>query len=319
MENKITIRDLEDKLWKAADTLRGNLSAEDYMHVVLGILTLKFINDKNELAIQELINDGLTIDTIEKSDLNAKDSFVVPEESKWVNILKKVGTPEIGFALDEAIYKLGEENPELRGIFSASYNDNSIDKIKLGEVVKIFQSDNLGLHGEDILGRIYEYFLGNFFLKRGQKGGEFYTPRSIVRLITLFIKPIKGKIYDPCCGTAGMLVQAKQFIDEKKINTNNITVYGQEYNNTTWKLAKLNLLLNGLNIFNTNEIGDEIAALGQMAADTFTNDQHKGEVFDFIMANPPFNLKEYWNNSLKGDPRWIYGEPPQKNANFAWL
>lgn len=319
MENKITIRDLEDKLWKAADTLRGNLSAEDYMHVVLGILTLKFINDKNELAIQELINDGLTIDTIEKSDLNAKDSFVVPEESKWVNILKKVGTPEIGFALDEAIYKLGEENPELRGIFSASYNDNSIDKTKLGEVVKIFQSDNLGLHGEDILGRIYEYFLGNFFLKRGQKGGEFYTPRSIVRLITLFIKPIKGKIYDPCCGTAGMLVQAKQFIDEKKINTNNITVYGQEYNNTTWKLAKLNLLLNGLNIFNTNEIGDEIAALGQMAADTFTNDQHKGEVFDFIMANPPFNLKEYWNNSLKGDPRWIYGEPPQKNANFAWL
>ncbi|MBR3259403.1 MAG: SAM-dependent DNA methyltransferase, partial [Mycoplasmataceae bacterium] len=256
MENKITIRDLEDKLWKVADTLRGNLSAEDYMHVVLGILTLKFINDKNELAIQELVNDGLTIDTIEKSDLNAKDSFVVPEESKWVNILKKVGTPEIGFALDEAIYKLGEENPELRGIFSASYNDNSIDKIKLGEVVKIFQSDNLGLHGEDILGRIYEYFLGNFFLKRGQKGGEFYTPRSIVRLITLFIKPIKGKIYDPCCGTAGMLVQAKQFIDENKINTNNITVYGQEYNNTTWKLAKLNLLLNGLNIFNTHEIGD---------------------------------------------------------------
>lgn len=319
MSNKITIQDLENKLWKAADTLRGNLSAEDYMHIVLGILTLKFINDKNELAIKKLIDDGLPLNSIDKSDLNAEDAFVVPEESKWVNILKKVGTSEIGFALDEAIFKLGEANPELKGIFSASYNDSSVDKTKLGEVVKIFQSDNLGEHGEDILGRIYEYFLGNFFLKRGQKGGEFYTPRSIVRLITLFIEPTKGKIYDPCCGTAGMLVQAKQFIDERKINSNNITVYGQEYNNTTWKLAKLNLLLNGLNIFNRNELGDEVGALGEKAADTFNEDQHKGEVFDFIMANPPFNLKVWWNDSLKGDPRWIYGEPPKSNANFAWL
>ena len=294
--NKITIKDLETKLWKTADTLRGNLSAEDYMHVVLGILTLKFINDKNEIAIQKLIKDGLSLDMIDKSDLNAEDAFVVPEESKWSNILKKVGTSEIGFALDEAIFKLGEANPELKGIFNASYNDSVIDKTRLGEVVKIFQSDNLGEHGEDILGRIYEYFLGNFFLKRGQKGGEFYTPRSIVRLITLFIEPTKGKIYDPCCGTAGMLVQAKQFIEEKKIDANSITVYGQEFNNTTWKLAKLNLLLNGLSIINRNELGEEIGALGEIASDTFSNDQHKGEVFDFVMANPPFNQKVWWNN-----------------------
>lgn len=317
--NKITIKDLETKLWKTADTLRGNLSAEDYMHVVLGILTLKFINDKNEIAVQKLIKDGLSLDMIDKSDLNAEDAFVVPEESKWSNILKKVGTSEIGFALDEAIFRLGEANPELKGIFNASYNDSVIDKTRLGEVVKIFQSDNLGEHGEDILGRIYEYFLGNFFLKRGQKGGEFYTPRSIVRLITLFIEPTKGKIYDPCCGTAGMLVQAKQFIEEKKIDANSITVYGQEFNNTTWKLAKLNLLLNGLSIINRNELGEEIGALGEMASDTFSNDQHKGEVFDFVMANPPFNQKVWWNNTLEGDPRWKYGVPPKNNANFAWL
>lgn len=319
MNNKITILDLENKLWKAADTLRGNLSAEDYMHVVLGILTLKFINDKNEIAIKQLMNEGLSEDEIDESDLRSRDAFVVPEISKWKTILTKVGTSEIGQALDNAIFELGKVNPQLKGIFSASYNDSSVDKTKLGEVVKIFQSDNLGEHGEDILGRIYEYFLGNFFLKRGQKGGEFYTPRSIVRLITLFIEPTKGKIYDPCCGTAGMLVQAKQYIEEKGGNTNNITVYGQEYNNTTWKLAKLNLLLNGLNIFNTNEAGVTEGALGESPADTFTNDQHRGKIFDYIMANPPFNLKEYWNEKLDGDDRWKYGTPPRKNANFAWL
>ncbi len=319
MNNKITILDLENKLWKAADTLRGNLSAEDYMHVVLGILTLKFINDKNEIAINQLVNEGLSKDEIDESDLRSRDAFVVPEISKWKTILTKVGTSEIGQALDDAIFELGKANPQLKGIFSASYNDSSVDKTKLGEVVKIFQSDNLGEHGEDILGRIYEYFLGNFFLKRGQKGGEFYTPRSIVRLITLFIEPTKGKVYDPCCGTAGMLVQAKQYIEEKSGNTNNITVYGQEYNNTTWKLAKLNLLLNGLNIFNTNEAGIIEGALGESPADTFTNDQHQGKIFDYIMANPPFNLKEYWNEKLDGDDRWKYGTPPKKNANFAWL
>ena len=320
MSNKITIKDLETKLWDAADTLRGNLSAEDYMHVVLGILTLKFINDKNEIVIKQLLNDGYELEDIDETDLNARNAFVVPEVSKWSTILKKVGTSEIGLALDEAIYALGEANHSLKGIFNASYNDSAIDKTKLGEVVKIFQNDNLGEHGEDILGRIYEYFLGNFFLKRGQKGGEFYTPRSIVRLITLYLEPTKGKIYDPCCGTGGMLVQAKQYIDELGGNTNNITVYGQEYNNTTWKLAKLNLLLNGLSIFNTNESGVEEGSLGDEPADTFLNDQHKGKVFDFVMANPPFNLKKYWNDSLNDDPRWkTYGIPPQGNANFAWI
>ena len=319
MDNKITIKDLETKLWEAADTLRGNLSAEDYMHVVLGILTIKFINDKNESVIKQLISEGWKEENIDYTDLRARNAFVVPPKSKWSYILTKVGTSEIGTALDDAISELGKVNQELKGVFIASYNKEEIDKTKLGEVVKIFQSDNLSDHGEDILGRIYEYFLGNFFLKRGQKGGEFYTPKSIVKLITLFLEPKKGKIYDPCCGTAGMLVQAKQHLDEINENVDNITVYGQEYNTTTWKLAKLNLLLNGLNIFNIDDFGNYEGALGEQAGDTFTNDQHKGKVFDFIMANPPFNLKKYWNESLNDDPRWSFGLPPPNNGNFAWI
>ncbi len=319
MAEKITIKDLETKLWSAADALRGNLSAENYMHVVLGIITLKYINDKNELAIRQLCEEGFTEDIIDGTDLRSKNAFIVPEQAKWSNILKKVGTKDIGLAIDDAISALGEANIELKGLFDTSYNDQAIDKTKLGEVVKIFQSENLSEHGEDILGRIYEYFLGNFFLKRGQKGGEFYTPKCIVKLITMFIEPTKGKIYDPCCGSGGMLVQAKQHIVESKGNVDNITVYGQEYNNVTWKLAKLNLLLNGLSIYNSNEAGQLEGALGEEAADTFTNDRHKGEIFDFVMANPPFNLKKYWTDALNDDPRWQYGIPPANNANYAWL
>ncbi len=319
MDKKITIKDLETKLWEAADTLRGNLSAEDYMHVVLGVLTIKFINDKNENVVKQMVSEGWKEENIDYIDLRARNAFVVPEKAKWSYILSKVGTSEIGVALDDAVTELGIVNEELKGVFTASYNKEEIDKTKLGEVVKIFQSENLSEHGEDILGRIYEYFLGNFFLKRGQKGGEFYTPKSIVKLITLFLEPKKGKIYDPCCGTAGMLVQAKQHLDEIHGNVNNITVYGQEYKLTTWKLAKLNLLLNGLNIFNLDEFGNNEGALGERSGDTFTNDQHKGKVFDYIMANPPFNLKKYWVESLNDDPRWVYGLPPSSNGNYAWI
>ncbi|MGL4616644.1 MAG: N-6 DNA methylase [Mycoplasmoidaceae bacterium] len=317
--NKITIRDLETKLWKAADELRGNLSAEDYMHVLLGILTIKFINDKYELVVKKLITDGYKETDIDKIDLSSRGAFFVPKESKWKTIIDSVGTMKIGEVLDNAVYQLGESNIELKGIFNASYNDSSIDKARLGEVIKIFQTDNFALHGEDILGRIYEYFLGHFFLKRGQKGGEFYTPRSIVRLITKFLKPKKGKIYDPCCGTAGMLIQAKQYIEDHGGKIVDFTVYGQEFNNTTWKLAKLNLLLNGIPIFNINDKNEEEGALGNEASNTFTNDQHKDKIFDYIMANPPFNLKKWFTESLASDPRWFYGKPSENNANMAWI
>ena len=317
--NPITIKDLEKKLWDSADALRGNLSAEQYMHVVLDILVLKYINDKYENAINNLMDLGLSRDEITKDELSTEDAFNVPEKSQWNYIMRYVNTESIGEVLDDALIELGKSNEELQGIFSATYNDEDIDKARLSEVIKIFQYGDLSSHGEDILGRIYEYFLGNFFLKRGQKGGEFYTPRSIVRLITLFLKPTKGKIYDPACGTGGMLVQAKQYIESIHGNLNEITVYGQEFNKTTWNLAKLNLILNGFNILNSNDKGELEGALGKQPADTFTNDQHKGRVFDYIMANPPFNMKVWRRDELEGDPRWAYGLPPKNNANFAWL
>ena len=319
MNNKITILDLENKLWKAADTLRGNLSAEDYMHVVLGILTLKFINDKNEIAVKQLMNEGLSEDEIDESDLRSRDAFVVPEISKWKTILTKVGTSEIGQALDEAISELGKADPQLKGIFSASYNDSSVDKTKLGEVIKIFQSINLVDIENNFLSLIYEDFLSRFFIEKKEEAKKSYTPRSIVKLITLFIEPTKGKIYDPCCGTAGMLVQAKRYIEEINKNVNYVTFYGQEKNESMWKLAKLNLLLNGFNLFNTSESGIQEDVLGKTNGDTFIENIHKDKKFDYIMANPPFNLKEYWNEKLDGDDRWKYGTPPRKNANFAWL
>lgn len=317
--NPITIKDLEKKLWDSADALRGNLSAEEYMHVVLDILVLKYINDKYDNAIVKLEKMGFSKNEISKEELSTEDAFDVPEKSKWSYIMKFVNTPSIGEVLDDALIELGKANEELQGIFSATYNDEDIDKTRLSEVIKIFQYGDLSNHGEDILGRIYEYFLGNFFLKRGQKGGEFYTPRSIVRLITLFLKPTKGRIYDPACGTGGMLVQAKQYIESVEGNLNEITVYGQEFNKTTWNLAKLNLILNGFSILNINDKGELEGALGKQSADTFTNDQHKDRVFDYIMANPPFNLKVWRREELESDPRWVYGLPPKNNANFAWL
>lgn len=316
-QNKLTIKDLEDKLWKAADALRGSLSAEDYMHVVLGILTIKFINDKYHRAVKKLLADGFDKEMIDDDALEANDAFNVPEDATWQKIINAVGTSEIGTTLDSAVVSLGQANPELKGIFPTKYNE--INKIRLGEVVKIFDTD-MGEHGEDILGRIYEYFLGNFFLKRGQKGGEFYTPRSVVRLITAVLRPLKGKIYDPACGTGGMLVQAKHYIEDHGGKLNEVTFFGQESISTTRNLAKLNLILNGMAISNTDEKGNRHSVFGEQAESTFTNDQFKEKVFEYVMANPPFNLKVWYDESLSQDPRWQkYGLPPKGNANFAWL
>ena len=312
-DKKVLIEDIEKEIWESANELRGNLDPISYMHVILGILTLKYINDKYEHALKVLKNEG--IDDPDELDLKSEDAFYVPEEAKWVNIVKFAGTHKIGFALDEAIEKISKANNDLKGVFISKYNDESIDKTKLGRVVQIFQNCNLHSFGEDILGRLYEYFLGKFFLKSGRDGGEFYTPKSIVKLITSFLKP-SGKIYDPACGTGGMLIQSKEQIEKTGGKVTTISVYGQEYNTNTWKLGKLNLIIHGFNI--TDTTGKSV--LGEKPADTFTDDQHKGETFDFIMANPPFNLKKWWVDSLKGDPRWHkYGEPPKENANYAWL
>ncbi len=312
------IRDIEAKLWKAANQLRGNMSAEEYMHVILGILSLKYISDKYDQALIEFNKGGMDLDLISPDMFYSNfDAFKVPKKAHWKNIMQYASSPEIGLKMDEAFITLESKNPMLNGIFNKNYNSEGIDQNRLGEVVKIFSDEDFTKAKEDLIGRIYEYFLGNFFKDRGQKGGEFYTPKTIVELIVNIIQPLSGTIYDPACGTGGMLIQAKRFIQNHGGNIDNVSVYGQEFNNVTWKLAKLNLILNGFPLVDNDENG----VLGNSSADTFTNDQHKNQKFDFIMANPPFNLKNWGAESLKSDSRWSsWGVvPPKGNANYAWL
>lgn len=313
----VNIKEIETKLWKAADTLRGNMSAEDYMHVILGILSLKYISDRFKVGLAKLNADNFSLNEISAEDFyyNYK-AFIVNEKASWEYVMKFANTPEVGTKLDQAFIELEEANKMLRGIFNKNYNKEGLDQNKLGEVVRIFSDEDFSQsEEEDIIGRIYEYFLGNFFKDRGQKGGEFYTPNSIVQLMVNLLKPTKGTIYDPACGTGGILVQSKRYIEEHNGDVSKITVYGQEYNNVTWKLAKLNLVLNGFPLQDTNGYG----VLGETSADTFTNDQHKNKKFDFVMANPPFNLKKWGQEGLLDDPRWKWGVPPTGNANYAWL
>ncbi|WP_206335999.1 type I restriction-modification system subunit M [Mesoplasma coleopterae] len=311
------IKDIESKLWEAANVLRGNTSAEEYMHTILGILTLKYISDRNKVALQKIESEGMKAEIFSPNELYySYKTFIVPEESKWEYLMGFANTEKIGEKLDKAFIELENQNEILRGIFNKNFNKEGIDQIKLGDVIKIFSDEDLSEEdNEDMIGRVYEYFLGKFFKDRGQKGGEFYTPTSIVKLMVNLIKPLKGTIYDPACGTGGILVQAKRYIQEHHGKIEDITVYGQEYNNVTWKLAKLNLVLNGFSLFDTENNG----VLGSTSGDTFSNDQHKNKKFDFVMANPPFNMKAWGRDALEEDNRFKWGLPPSGNANYAWL
>lgn len=306
------IQDLENRLWGACDQLRGNLTPEEYMHVVIGILFLNQISSKYEYAVNKIkenypngwerkIND---LDYLSKFGCN----FIVPRESSWEYISGFTTDYKIGQILDDAFRKLESENESLQGLFVKNYAREDLDKKRLGGVISIFANISIDTN-EDIMGRVYEYFLGKFFLDKGQKSGQFYTPKSIVSLIVNFINPTKGILYDPCCGTGGMFVQAKQHLEENNKTANDLIIYGQEYESTTWKLGKINLLLNGFDNSNIH--------LGSKSADTFSNDLHKsinGKA-DYILANPPFNLKVYSRENRS----WTYGMPPEKNANYAWL
>lgn len=307
------IQDLENKLWNACNKLRGNLSPEEYMHVVIGILFLNQISRKYENAVEEIKKDFPTNweNKIKDTDRLSKYgcSFFVPDKSKWSYISEFTTKQEIGQVIDNAFRELEEHNPSLSGLFNKNYSREELDKTRLGGVISIFANIEIDAN-EDIMGRVYEYFLGKFFLDKGQKSGQFYTPKSIVSLIVNFIEPEKGIIYDPCCGTGGMFIQAKQHIEEQGKKSDGLIVYGQEFENTTWKLGKINLLLNG---FDNDNI-----KLGKKSADTFGNDLHKGLKADFILANPPFNLKE-WSQEAREKRTWKYGIPPKNNANYAWL
>mgnify|MGYP005767799927 CR=1 FL=1 len=302
----------EEKIWAAADKLRGNIDASEYKHVILGLVFLKYLSDKFEERRQELIAEGDGFEE-EKDEYTLSNIFWVPPEARWSEIGSAAHTPEIGLKIDNAMRAIEESNPKLKGILPKNFARPELDKIKLGGVVDLFSNIAMAgkAHDRDLLGRTYEYCLGQFAANEGKNAGEFYTPSCIVRTLVEILEPYKGRVYDPCCGSGGMFVQSAKFVEEHgggKRKLDDLSIFGQESNPTTRKMAIMNLAIRGIE-----------ANLGPNNADTFSNDLHRTLRADFILANPPFNMKDWGGDKLKEDPRWQYGTPPEGNANFAWM
>lgn len=298
----------EEQLWKAADILRGSMDAAEYKHVVLGLLFLKYISDKFEIKYNQLVEEGEGFEE-DRDEYEAENIFWVPKEARWENIKNNAKDPRIGQIIDDAMLLIEKENPILKGVMDKRYARPELDKRRLGELIDLISNIKLVKEGQkDILGRVYEYFLKKFAEKEGKGGGEFYTPSSVVKTLVEMIEPYKGRIYDPCCGSGGMFIQSERFVEEHQGKIDDISIYGQELNPTTWKLCRMNLAIHGLD-------GD----LGPYNADTFHNDLHKNLKADYILANPPFNISEWGQEKLLEDARWKYGIPPAGNANYAWL
>lgn len=299
----------EKEIWKAADLLRGNLDASEYKSVVLGLIFLKYISDKFETKYQELVNSSEGFEE-DRDEYMADNIFFVPQEARWSVVAKAAHTPEIGAIIDNAMRLIEKENLRLKGILPKNFARPELDKRRLGDVVDLFTNIQMKEHGDskDILGRTYEYCLSKFAEAEGKLAGEFYTPACIVQTLVEVLKPYHGRVYDPACGSGGMFVQSAKFIERHQGNIKDISVYGQDSNPTTWKMAQMNLAIRGIE-----------ADLGKFNADTFFNDQHPTLKADFIMANPPFNLSDWGADKLQDDVRWKFGIPPSGNANFAWL
>jgi type I restriction enzyme M protein len=346
------LQDLEKKLWTAADKLRSTLDASQYKHAVLGLLFVKYVSDAFDIRRQELITqfkdleneyylnpDDYETDEEYQAEIVAeleirdyyteKNVFWVPALGRWENLQNNSKLPpgtkieikngktttyeirSVGRLIDDALDAIEKDNPKLKGVLNKQYARLQIDQAKLGELIDLIATIpfiHASLQAKDILGHVYEYFLGQFALAEGKKGGQFYTPKSIVTLIVEMLQPYQGRVYDPAMGSGGFFVQSEQFIKEHGGKLGNVSIYGQEYNHTTWQLAAMNMVIRGLD-FN----------FGKEPANTFNNDQHPDLRADYIMANPPFNMKE-WDTGIKDDdPRWQYGRPPSGNANFAWM
>lgn len=302
---------IEDKLWQTANALRGSMDASEYRNVVLGLIFLKYVSDSFETRYEELMETDYPDDAEDPDMYLSENIFWVPQESRWSLIQKSAKTPQIGEIIDGAMDAIEKSNVSLRGVLSKNYSSPDLDKTRLGEVVDLISDITLVNKHEkqsDVLGRVYEYFLNQFASSEGKKGGEFYTPQSIVRTLVEMIEPYKGRIYDPCCGSGGMFVQSDKFVQEHQGKIGDLSVYGEESNPTTWKLAKMNLAIRGID-----------NNLGPHQGDTFANDLHKGERFNYILANPPFNVKRWGGEKLQEDARWKYGVPPEGNANYAWI
>ena len=318
---------LEQRLWEAADALRGNQEPSEYKHVVLGLVFLKYMSDRFEARYQEIeseLSDPDSEDYIpnearrlrfleDRDEYSKQNVFWVPAEARWQAIQDQAKLPTIGQVIDNAMDLIEKENPIIRGVLPRNYGREGLDKGRLGQLVDLIGS--IGFtetddHGsDDVLGRVYEYFLGQFAGKEtGKDAGAFYTPRSVVKTLVEMLEPFQGRVYDPACGSGGMFVQSAEFVKAHGGTRADISVYGQEFTDTTWKLAKMNLALRGIE-----------ADLGDRSADSFARDLHPDLRADFVIANPPFNVSNWWDAKLQDDPRWRYGTPPEGNANFAWV
>lgn len=318
---------LEQRLWDAADALRGNQEPSEYKHVVLGLVFLKYISDRFEARYRDIeaaLSDPDSDDYIpnetrrlpfleDRDEYRSHNVFWVPAEARWENIQAKAKLPEIGQIIDTAMDLIEKENPSVKGVLPRNYGREGLDKGRLGQLVDLIgsigftESDDHG--SDDVLGRVYEYFLGQFAGKEtGKDAGAFYTPRSVVKTLVEMLEPYHGRVYDPACGSGGMFVQSAEFVKAHGGKRTDISVYGQEFTDTTWKLAKMNLALRGIE-----------ADLGDRSADSFGSDLHPDLRADFVIANPPFNVSNWWDAKLADDPRWKYGTPPEGNANYAWV
>lgn len=302
-------QELEKTLWATADKLRNNMDAAEYKHVVLGLIFLKYISDSFEDLYNQLKADKLS-DEEDKDEYLAENVFYVPPSARWGFIQhQRAKLPSIGKDIDDAMDAIEKDNPSLKGVLPKDYARPSLDKKRLGELVDLIGNIGFkekGHSSKDLLGRVYEYFLGMFADAEGKRGGQFYTPESIVKLLVEMLEPYSGRIYDGCCGSGGMFVQSEKFLDAHGGKIGDIAVYGQESNPTTYKLAKMNLAIRGI---------DAKIELG----DTFHNDKHKDLKADYIMANPPFNISDWGGEQLQDSHLWKYGVPPTSNANYGWL
>jgi type I restriction enzyme M protein len=307
----------EAQLWRMADALRGSMDAAEYKHVVLGLIFLKYISDafEEQHARLEAERDQ-GADPEDPDEYRAKNIFWVPPEARWAHLKAQAKQPTIGQLVDDAMAAIERDNPALKGVLPKDYARPALDKQRLGQLIDLISNINVGdeeSRAKDVLGRVYEYFLSQFASAEGKKGGEFYTPRCVVKLLVEMLEPYRGRVYDPCCGSAGMFVQSVEFIRAHASGNGNggkakadISIYGQESNYTTWRLAKMNLAIRGID--------------GQIAhGDTFHNDRFPDLKADYILANPPFNVSDWGGERLRNDKRWKYGVPPTGNANFAWV
>jgi type I restriction enzyme M protein len=300
----------EAQLFLTADKLRGNLEPSDYKHVALGLIFLKYISDAFEAKHAALLADDPA--TAEDPDeYLAENVFWVPKDGRWSHLQANAKQPTIGKLIDDAMIAIEANNASLKGVLPKEYNRPALNKVMLGELIDLVSGIAMheeGAKAKDVLGRVYEYFLGSFAGSEGKRGGEFYTPRSVVRVLVEMLEPYKGRVYDPCCGSGGMFVQSEKFVEEHGGRIGDIAIYGQESNYTTWRLAKMNLAVRGID-----------ADIRWNNEGSFHKDELKDLRFDYILANPPFNISDWGGDRLREDARWKYGTPPVGNANYAWL